>query len=82
MSWPPEKSGFTADFYSDSCNMKTFLSTLLTGIKNLQESHVERVHLLVNSFGQDQVYGVTAVRAYTFTICCENTDKIMLILFK
>ena len=65
MSWPPKQSELTADSIQIPVDLRTFLSTLLTGTKDLRESHTEQVHRLINSFGQDSVYGVTAGRIKT-----------------
>lgn len=55
MSWPPKQSELTVDAVAIPDNVRSFLSTLLTG--NREKSSSQRVQRLVNSFGQDLVFG-------------------------
>lgn len=66
MSWPPKPADLTEDAIETPDNVRIFLSTLLTG--NMEPPKLffsERVQRLVNSFGQDLVFGVTCRRVKT-----------------
>ena len=50
MSWPPKPADLTEDAIEIPDNIKTFLSTLLTGNMEPPKLYSERVQRLVNSF--------------------------------
>ena len=60
MSWPPKTSELTEDGINILNEVRLFLSTLLSGsAQYLEEPCSSKVQRLVNSFGQDLVFGVT-----------------------
>ena len=63
ISWPPKQSELTVDAVAIPDNVRSFLSTLPTG--NREKSSSQRVQRLVNSFGQDLVFGVSCGRVKT-----------------
>ena len=63
ISWPPQTSQLTEDGINIPDEVRLFLSTLLSGrLQYPEESCSLKVQRLVNSFGQDMVFGVTGVR--------------------
>ena len=59
MSWPPKPSQLTEEEINLPDEVTVFLATLLTGnSKYLEEPCSSKVQRLVNSFGQDMVYGL------------------------
>jgi len=63
MSWPPEPSQLTEYGINLPNEVRMFLATLLTGSpKYPEEPCSSKVQRLVNSFGQDMVFGVTGGR--------------------
>ena len=62
MSWPPKQSELTVDVVQIPDNVRAFFCTLLTGNTEPQKLCSQR---LVNSFGQDLVFGVTCGRVKT-----------------
>ena len=65
MSWPPKPEDLTEDAIEIPDNVRAFLSTLLTGNMEPPKLCFERVQRLVNSFGQDLVFGVTCGQVKT-----------------
>ena len=60
MSWPPKPSQLTKEEINLPDEVRVFLATLLTGhSKYPEEPCPSKVQRLVNSFGQDMVFGVT-----------------------
>ncbi|KAK3751112.1 hypothetical protein QZH41_016239, partial [Actinostola sp. cb2023] len=66
-NWPPQPSQLTQDNINLPDKVRIFLSTLLTGscTESQEEPNPLKVQRLVNSFGQDMVFGVTAGRQKT-----------------
>ena len=63
MSWPPKPSQLTEEEINLPDEVRVFLATLLTGnSKYPEEPCSSKVQRLVNSFGQDMVFGVTGGR--------------------
>ena len=63
LPWPPEFSQLTEDSINLPNEIKVFLATLLTGSSEYpEEPCLSKVQRLVNSFGQDMVFGVTERR--------------------
>ena len=63
MSWPPKPSKLTEEEINLPDEVRVFLATLLTGnSKYPGEPCSSKVQRLVNSFGQDMVFGVTGGR--------------------
>ena len=63
MSWPPKPSQLTEEEINLPDEVRVFLATLLTGnSKYPEEPCSSKVQRLVNSFGQDLVFGVTGGR--------------------
>ena len=63
ISWPPQTSQLTEDGINIPDEVRLFLSTLLSGRSQYpEESCSLKVQRLVNSFGQDMVFGVTGGR--------------------
>ena len=60
MLWPPKPSQLTEEEIYLPDEVRVFLATLLTGnSKYPEEPCSSKVQRLVNSFGQDMVFGVT-----------------------
>ena len=62
MSWPPKPSELTESAINLPAELDAFLYTLLTGKTELPTEYPHRVRRLINSFGQDIIYGVTGGR--------------------
>ena len=63
MSWPPKPSQLTEEEVNLPGEVRVFLATLLPGnSKYPEELCSSKVQRLVNSFGQDMVFGVTGGR--------------------
>ena len=63
MSWPTKTSQLTEDGINIPSEVRLFLSTLLSGgAQYPEEPCSSKVQRLVNSFGQDLVFGVTGGR--------------------
>ena len=63
MSWPPKHSQLTEEEINVPDEVRLFLATLLTrNSKYPEEPCSSKVQCLVNSFGQDIVFGVTGSR--------------------
>jgi len=63
MSWPPKPSQLTEEEINLPDEVRGFLATLLTGnSKYPEEPCSSKVQRLVNSLGQDMVFGVTCGR--------------------
>ena len=63
ISWPPKPSQLTEEEINLPDEVRVFLATLLTGnSKYPEEPCSSKVQRLVNSFGQDMVFGVTGGR--------------------
>ena len=85
-SWPPKTSELTEDGINIPNEVRLFLSTLLSGGAHYPEEPCSsKVQRLVNSFGQDLVFGVTGGRQnppkhlllpYTVKTLTNNVDVI------
>ena len=62
MSWPPKPFELCESAISLPAELDAFLYTLLTGNTEIPTEYPHRVRRLVNSFGQDIIYGVTGGR--------------------
>ena len=62
MSWPPKPSKLCQNAVNLPPELDVFLCTLLTGNTEITTGYPHRVRRLVNSFGQDIIYGVTGGR--------------------
>ena len=62
MSWPPKPSELCESAVNLPPELDAFLCTLLTGNTEMTTEYPHRVRRLVNSFGQDIIYGVTKGR--------------------
>ena len=62
MSWPPKPSELCESAINLPGELDAFLYTLLTGNTEIPTEYTHRVQRLVNSFGQDIIYGVTEGR--------------------
>ena len=62
MSWPPKLSELCENADNFPPELDAFLCTLLTGSTEITTEYRHRVRRLVNSFGQDIIYGVTGGR--------------------
>ena len=81
MSWPPKPSQLTEEEINPPDEVRVFLATLLTGnSKYPGEPCSSKVQRLVNSFGQDMVFGVTGGQnekppKHVTNLCCKDLDK-------
>ena len=57
-SWPPRPSELCENAVNLSPELDAFLCILLTGNTEITTVYTRRVRRLVNSFGQDIIYGV------------------------
>ena len=62
MSWPPKPSELCENAVNLPPELDAFLCTLLAGNTEITTEYPHRVRRLVNSFGQDIIYGVTGGR--------------------
>ena len=81
MSWPPKPSELCETAVSLPPELDAFLCTLLTGNTEITTEYPHRVRRLVNSFGQDIVYGrgnwrkTETPKTNTGTVRSKNFDK-------
>ena len=61
-TWPPDPSQLCESAINIPDELKAFLYTLLTGKTGNPVECAERVHRLIDSFGQDIIYGVSGGR--------------------
>lgn len=61
-TWPPDPSQLCESAINIPDELKAFLYTLLTGKTGNPVESAERVHRLIDSFGQDIIYGVSGGR--------------------
>ena len=59
MSWPPKPCEMCENVLNIPPELDGFARSLLTGNTEITTQYPHRVWLLVNSFGQDIIYGVT-----------------------
>ena len=62
MSWPPKPSELCESAINLPAELDAFLYTILIGNTEIPTEYPDRVQHLVNSFGQDIIYGVTGGR--------------------
>ena len=62
MAWPPKPSELCESAVNLPAELDAFLYTLLTGNTEIPTEYPHRVRHLVNSFGQDIIYGMTGGR--------------------
>ena len=59
MSWPPKPCEMCENVLNLPPELDAFARSLLTGNTEITTQYPHRVRRLVNSFGQDIIYGVT-----------------------
>lgn len=62
ISWPPKPSELCESAVNIPVELKAFLYTVLTGNTEIPMEYPQRVQRLINSFGQDIIYGVSGGR--------------------
>lgn len=62
MSWPPKPSELRERDINLPMELTAFLHTVLTGNTNIPTESPQRIQRLINSFGQDIIYGVSGGR--------------------
>ena len=88
MSWPPKLSKLCENAVNLPPELEAFHCTLLNGNTEITMEYPHRVRRLVNSFGQDIIYGVTGRRqkppkqillSYTVKTLTNNVELIQML---
>ena len=75
MSWPPKPCEMCENVLNLPPELDAFACYLLTGNTEITTQYPHRVRRLVNSFGQDIIYGVTWERQKPPNKYCYRTQE-------